>query len=100
MAQPFDAARAQLAGEAVPRAENIIDFLTVGRTYSASTTGVVIFRSAGATSGSRLIWFDRHGKFVGEVGQRGLYFDVVVTPMSRSRYFRRGEAATLLRTAF
>jgi eukaryotic-like serine/threonine-protein kinase len=78
MAQPFDAARVQLAGEAVPLAENLPDI--GARAFSASTTGVLAFRRADATPGSRLIWFDRRGKSLGEVGQAALYGDVNLAP--------------------
>jgi Tol biopolymer transport system component len=78
MTQPFDAGRVKLSGEAVALAENMPD---VGaRAFSASATGVLTFRGAGATSGSRLIWFDRQGKSLGEVGPPALYGDVVLAP--------------------
>jgi Tol biopolymer transport system component len=78
MTQPFDAGRVKLAGEAVTLAENMPD---VGaRAFSASATGVLAFRSAGGISGSRLIWFDRQGKSLGEVGPPALYGDVVLAP--------------------
>ena len=78
MTQPFDAARIQLAGEAAPLAENMPDL--GARAFSASTTGVLAFRTAGATSGSRLIWFDRQGKSLSEVGPPAPYADVNLAP--------------------
>jgi serine/threonine protein kinase/Tol biopolymer transport system component len=82
MIQPFDAARVQLAGEAEPLAENMPDL--GARAFSASTTGVLTFKSVGATSGSRLIWFDRQGKSLGEVGPPAPYGDIVLAPDDRT----------------
>jgi Tol biopolymer transport system component len=92
MTQPFDAARAEVAGEATPVAENMPDI--GARAFSASTTGVLAYRGEGATSGSRLIWFDRDGKSLGEVGSPGLYGDVNVAPDQKTLVVSRREPET------
>jgi Tol biopolymer transport system component len=64
------------------------------RAFSASTTGVLAFRSTGATAGSRLIWFDRQGESMGEVGPPALYGDVVLAPDDKTLVVSRREAQT------
>jgi eukaryotic-like serine/threonine-protein kinase len=65
LAQPFDPARGTLSGEPVPIAQN------VGRGFSVSETGVLVYRTLPAESGqpvtARLSWVDRKGKPVGEI---------------------------------
>jgi Tol biopolymer transport system component len=91
MAQPFDAARVELTAEAVPLAEGV----SVGaRAFSASTTGVLTFRRGGAATGSRLIWFDRQGKSLGEVGSPALYGDVVLAPDEKTLVVSQREPRT------
>jgi len=55
MAQPFDARRLALAGEAVPIADDLGD----GVTYSASMTGVLAYQASRGFRG--LTWVDRKG---------------------------------------
>ncbi len=62
MAQPFDDRRLDLAGEAVPIAER------VGFFFSASPTGVLVFRAGAASPSTQLTWFDRKGNSRGVVG--------------------------------
>jgi eukaryotic-like serine/threonine-protein kinase len=92
MTQRFDAAGAQLAGEAVPVAENIRE---VGaRAFSASATGVLTFGGANATSGSRLIWFDRQGNLLAEVGPHALYGDLALAPDDKTLVVSRRQSET------
>jgi serine/threonine protein kinase/Tol biopolymer transport system component len=65
MAQPFDAGRLETTGEPVPVAEQVENVLNSGRlgAFSASTTGMLVYRQNGAGDrGARLTWFDRGGK--------------------------------------
>jgi len=65
MALPFDVRRLQAAGPPVPIAEGRF----VGLSYSAPSTGVLAFLSGGSYSAdSRLLWFDRQGKQLGQLG--------------------------------
>ena len=61
-AQPFDAGRLQLSGDAVRVAEPVGSFLD-GAFFSASTNGVLVFR--GPDEDRQLTWFDRRGKILG-----------------------------------
>jgi eukaryotic-like serine/threonine-protein kinase len=64
LAQPFDAGRLQLAGEAKPIAEQVASIQGLGY-FSASENGALVYRT-GATRGAglnlQLSWFDRTGK--------------------------------------
>jgi hypothetical protein len=78
MARPFDERRLELAGEAVPLADNVGSIERLGQ-FSVSTNGVLIYRSGG----SRLMqptWFDRQGNILGRVGNPGTYFGLALSP--------------------
>jgi Tol biopolymer transport system component/predicted Ser/Thr protein kinase len=63
LAQPFDTGRLQLAGEAVPIAEQVASIQGLGY-FSASESGTLVYRT-GTTRGAGLMlqlsWFDRAG---------------------------------------
>jgi Tol biopolymer transport system component len=66
LAQPFDPVRGILSGEPAPVAEN------VGRSFSVSENGVLVYRTLSTESGrpvaARLSWVDRKGKPLGDIG--------------------------------
>lgn len=72
MAQPFDLKRLQFTGrpEAVSRQELEEAPTFVRSGFSVSDNGVVVFQSA-TESLSRLTWFDRSGKELGELPRTG-----------------------------
>jgi eukaryotic-like serine/threonine-protein kinase len=76
MAQPFDPRKLELEGDPVPIAEK------VGRVaYSASTTGVLVYRAGVlGTGGTQLTWYDRQGKLVGMTGDPGAYGGMAFSP--------------------
>src|SRR3954454_11033682 len=61
VAQKFDAASLKLEGEPVPLGEGLGSDDLGTASFSASRTGVLVFRG-GELSGSRLVWMDRTGK--------------------------------------
>ena len=64
LAQPFDAGRLQLAGEAIPIAEQVASISGLGY-FSASENGALAYRTGamrGAGLNLQLSWFDRTGK--------------------------------------
>jgi eukaryotic-like serine/threonine-protein kinase len=65
-AQPFDADRLELAGEAVPLVGSI-GTLYNNAYFSVSTTGTLVYRTADSNN-VQLTWFDRQGRVVSEVG--------------------------------
>jgi eukaryotic-like serine/threonine-protein kinase len=84
MAQPFDPRRNELAGDAVPIAENV----TAAGGFSVSQTGVLI-HSRNATGGGTnlggttgvLTWLDRTGKVLSTVGDlKGYTFNISLSP--------------------
>lgn len=62
LAQPFDAKRRQLAGEAFPLAENVGADGFGSATFGASATGTLMYRPG--SSHFDLTWFDRTGRAV------------------------------------
>ena len=82
MAQPFDAERLELTGEAFPIVEQI-QISSLGEIYanfSASENGVLAYQTGAATGGSQLTWFDRTGKQIGMLGEPAQYGDVRLSP--------------------
>jgi serine/threonine protein kinase/Tol biopolymer transport system component len=79
MALPFDARRLEPAGAAVPVAEGLPT--TGALSYSASATGVLAFRTGppGGTD-SQLLWFDRQGKQLGQIGPPAPYGNLQLSP--------------------
>jgi Tol biopolymer transport system component len=68
MAQRFDANNLQLSGEAFPIAEQVGNNPATGRSFfSVSQTGVLTYLSSNTPS-TQLIWFDRTGKQLRQVG--------------------------------
>ncbi len=78
MAQRFDLGSLALAGPAVPIAEDVGTSLAHGF-FSVSNNGVLAYRT-GTVGGTRLAWFDRMGKEIGQVGQPGDYRSVALSP--------------------
>jgi Tol biopolymer transport system component len=78
MAQPFDARRLALSGEAVPVAEKIGSFLDYGF-FSASSNGVLVYRS-GAGLNYQLTWLDRQGRVLAQVAEPARYNSLALSP--------------------
>jgi Tol biopolymer transport system component len=71
MSQPFDERRLELAGDAVPVANSVA---VNAAAFSASTTGVLVYLTAGADrAAARLTWFDRRGKVLDMAGEPPIY---------------------------
>jgi Tol biopolymer transport system component len=81
MALPFDARRLEPAGPAIPIAESIVSGGVGGASYSASAGGVLAFRT-GLPGGSdtQLLWFNRQGKQLGQIGPPAAYSNVQLSP--------------------
>jgi Tol biopolymer transport system component len=93
LARPFDAANGRVTGETVPVAPQLFYFATSG--YAAFTVGqggAVAYQSHSDVS--RLVWFDRSGKKLGDLGQPGNYLDVTFSPDARRVFFTRARPAT------
>jgi eukaryotic-like serine/threonine-protein kinase len=74
VAQPFNTAKLQTTGDAVPIAEKVDP--VIGRTaqhqFSSSQNGALAYTSGGDGSNLQLTWFDRSGKVTGTLGAPGL----------------------------
>jgi serine/threonine protein kinase len=79
MALPFDTRSLEPTGAAILVSDGL--FFSGLPSYSASTTGVLAFRTgSSAETGSRLLWFDRSGKPLGQVGPLAPYGGVQLSP--------------------
>jgi hypothetical protein len=73
MAQPFDASNVTLSGDAAPVAEQIqVDVQTGSVACTVSDNGTLAFQVGGG-AGSRLVWFDRNGKRLAQLGDVARY---------------------------
>jgi Tol biopolymer transport system component len=87
-AQRFDVQRLELAGDAIPLAEQVA--VATGGSYiasagfSVSDEGDLVYRTGiGAVFSSQLSWFDRAGKPLGSVAQPSDYRAVELAPDDR-----------------
>jgi eukaryotic-like serine/threonine-protein kinase len=82
MAQPFDARRLIVTGEAFPIAEKIQTTSTNPHYgyFSASENGVLAYQTGQGAAGSQLTWFDRTGKQIGVLGDSRAYGDLELSP--------------------
>ncbi len=79
MAQAFDAERLEVTGEEVPIAEDVQINENGKAAFAASENGMLAYRTgAGATT--QLMWFDRSGKEIGQLGDRATYGDLDLSP--------------------
>jgi eukaryotic-like serine/threonine-protein kinase len=77
MMQSFDTSRLEFLGEPVTVAERLGSFREFGF-FSASTNGVLVYRRGNGES--QLTTYDRQGKVLGTVGERGLYNTQALSP--------------------
>jgi Tol biopolymer transport system component len=79
MAQSFDG-RSTLTSDAIPVAEDVGNLGSYGW-FSASATGALAFRTGrGAAATSALLWLDRQGKRLDQVGPPADYREVQLSP--------------------
>ena len=96
MAQPFDSASAQPAGDAFPVADGVT--LTTEAAYlpvSVSDTGILLYEARGMTgSTNQIAWYDRGGKILNSVSAPGRVFDPAISPDEKSVVFRRDSSSS------
>jgi eukaryotic-like serine/threonine-protein kinase len=96
MAQAFDAGSGKMTSQAFPITENVgyDPNYSVGF-FSASTNGVIALGMSSNSTGNRhLIWFDRNGKRLGEVGSAANQFDFSPSPDEKRVAIRRFDPQT------
>ena len=78
-AQPFDEENAKLSGDPQLLSESVDYFYGPGNAaFSVSNNGVLVFETAPAAS--RLVWLDRGGKEVGQLGQTAVVKGLRISP--------------------
>ena len=94
LAQPFNAAKLKVTGDAVPIAEH------VGRNpswpislFSGSENGALAYSSAGLNL-VQLAWYDRDGSRKASVGEPGIYDGPVLSPDEKKLALARSEPST------
>jgi len=88
MAQPFDAKRQELTGEAFPLADPVqedeVRFLGI---FSASENGVFTYVDGANRADRQLIWVDRSGKRLGELPGADAYANAQISPDGKRLMF-------------
>ena len=71
MAQPFNPEKLETTGEPVPVAENIPTFTSPSRIagFTVSPAGLLVYLTGASGGQSRLVWKDRQGKALDNVGE-------------------------------
>jgi Tol biopolymer transport system component len=87
LAQPFDAARAELTGEPVAVSQSVAVWRGVPTLdwgwFSASPSGTLTYLEGEASRDLELMWFDRKGAKLGTVGKPGHYGQLALSPDER-----------------
>ncbi len=74
LAQPFDARRMRLSGEAFPVGEQVQYFANFGfGVFTASDNGILAYQASGAGSMTQVVWLDRSGKQLDVLGPPAEY---------------------------
>ena len=84
VAQPFDAAKGTLSGEAVPLAEDLLVVTGAALSvFSTSANGVLAYLTGKAEIATSLEWRDREGKVLGTLGQPAVQRVAQLSPDGR-----------------
>ena len=79
MAQPFDEKQLKLDGEPLFVADQVGSFMSFGF-FSASTNGVLVYKSGVTNQWNRPTWFDRQGNPLSTAGESGQYYGLTLSP--------------------
>ncbi len=81
MAHPFDVDALELTGDAFPIAENITYLNGWSRSvFTASTNGLILYRSGELNIGSQLLLMDRAGSVLDSLGQQEIQYSQKFSP--------------------
>jgi serine/threonine protein kinase len=92
LAQPFDAGKLKLAGDAVPVADSVMTLTGTPRTaFWMSDAGILAYRTGSRTAANRVLtWVDRQGKQLNKIGEPQGYGELALSPDgSQVAAFRR-----------
>jgi Tol biopolymer transport system component len=93
-AQPFDPDSATQSGAPVAIARDVMLDPTIWRgIFDVNESGVLVYQSG--QPGTVLTMYDRQGHQTGTVGERGIMFDVNISPDGRNVAVNRGEPADI-----
>jgi eukaryotic-like serine/threonine-protein kinase len=91
VAQAFDETALEVHGNPVAVANAVgLNPLTNQGLFSASDTGTLVF-FAGAVGESELVWVDRAGRRIGEIGPTGVFNSVSLSPDATSVVYDQAE---------
>jgi eukaryotic-like serine/threonine-protein kinase len=79
VAQPFSMRGLRITGDPVPIAERVEQTDDPGFAFSASSTGVLVYRTA-VSNHTQLVWYGRDGKRLGSAGEPGDYGQIALSP--------------------
>ncbi len=77
--QPFDDKGLEPVGESVPAADNVGSYSAFGF-FSASSNGVLVYKSGSTRGLSRATWFDRQGNVIGTAGEPATFWGLTLKP--------------------
>ena len=80
LAQPFDAERLRLEGDATPVAEDVAYGLPVRAAFWTSDAGLLVYRTGEAARKHKLVWMSREGKRLGEAVKEDRYGSFKLSP--------------------
>jgi serine/threonine protein kinase len=91
-AQPFDPARLELMGDPSPVADHVPD-----GSWSVSEAGPIIYRTGPAMYGPQrqLVWFDRSGKTLEQVGDRYVTIELGLSMSSDGQHLAIGRLGSI-----
>ena len=95
VAHPFDPTRLVTTADALPLVEQVQTLsLWLRGVFSVSENGLLVYRAGVQSSGAQLAWFDRGGKPIGTLGERGLFGTVHLAPDGKNATVSLMDAAT------
>jgi hypothetical protein len=94
MAQSFDPAKLELAGEPVPIAEQVAPNMAGGSSFSVSQNGVLAYRVGATSVTTQLVWFDRSGKRLETVADPADYTSPALSPDEKKVAVGRRDTVT------
>jgi len=83
MAEPFDPVSLKFTGDPFPVAEQVGTEGSRYTSFSVSATGTLVYAHGGLLPASRLTWFDRSGRALGDVSDPAAYLGASLSPDER-----------------